>query len=519
MLLLSKAARLHSSGGGILLAALLLGLPIQGVAQFTGTLLLPRGSFELDARADFVEASRVFAEEGPPARLGQALLGTPLTAEVFPALVEEEERLRTLVGQPDTDLRAGTFSGRFEVNDQRAILRAGWGVLDRITVGASVPLVRRRIDAGLAARLDGANVGRNPSALSNMVEFRSALSGAMEDAQTNVDSVCQTMGSGSPECAEAQETLGGVENFVGELEAVLDEGFLFPLEGSTPGADLRLRWADQRAALAGLDVGAPEVLPLAVQAIRHQDVGTHLVGPVWGLDGFPLETPETTVEMGDLEAHLVLGLLDGSEIELPWEVRIRSSVEVTLRLGTGTPDSTALLAPVVEPRGVSGGGLRVVTDLVRPARLGLRTEMAWRTFRDGTGRLLGVDPEAPWNPAAARADVQGGPGDQLRISATPRFILAPGLSLGAGWQWIRMAEGQWATVASGEDAPSEVRRPALSQHRAALEFRFTGWELDVTPGVRFPVEVLGRASWTFAGSEDAARERRVEAGLRVRRDR
>lgn len=507
--------------GSALLLVLLSAAQVSG--QFVESPLVPRGAILLEAGSVNSQAARLFDGSGGTMSFAPQLFGAPLTTVSFPGLAPEEDRLRSLVDDPGRTLSMGVLRGRYEVDEQRTPLRVGWGVLDRVTVGATLPLVRRQDAAAVRLDPDGANVGRNPAQgpdASRVSGFRSEAGAALAEMTAQVEDVCTQEGEESAQCTEGRAAVASVSGFLDLVGEAWDEALLFPLTGSDAGQALANRWAAVRSHLEAWNAESPETIPLSMRPLAPNTFESEFVAPVWGTSGFPTSDPSPLVEIGDVELHLALGILDGGERGDAVSLRVRSAVEISARLPTGPVDSMALLAPMEPVRGYGGAGIRWISDILLADRGGILAEVEWWSFQDRETLLLGADPEAPWNPDTARQIMTGAPGDLLRLRITPRFIVVPGLSLGAGWESWRSGDGSWRPVLA--DSPpgggaGAVTLPGTSRQRVTTEIRVAGWDSDRFPSLPFPVELLGRASLALSGSEGTPRDRRFEIQARVLR--
>ncbi|TVP47058.1 MAG: hypothetical protein EA350_05810 [Gemmatimonadales bacterium] len=515
--------------GGLALALSTLVPPGALEGQHTGDLVIPRGAILVEAFGLFSQAAERF-EAGGRVPLGVGAFDTGLDPARFPALEAEEAVLRTLVADPSLALRAGRFRSVLEMNEQRVPLRVGYGLMDRLTVGVTVPLVRRRMDAHLQATGAGANVGQNPADYSGtaaaVATFRSDAAASLQALRTRVNERCDAEGPSSEACLAGRAAESRVGDFLGQLNEAWDTLDLFPLVGSTAGGTLRARWTAAQTDLEAWNVDGPETLPLAVRT-SPSTLRQQLSDPVWGDEGFPVTTPDAFLVLGDVEIHAVLGLFGQGASQaggsLPAEgFRVRSAVEGTLRLATGVVDSFAVVTPSAPLAGHGGLGVRWVTDLLVGERAGVLVDLGWQAFSEGEGRMLAFDPDNAWNPDLARVTARGTPGDRLRLAVTPRFIVVPGLSLGAGVEVIRTGEGRWTATATGQPggqlAPERMI-PSWSSQQGVVELRFAGWEEPLVGGLPFPVELSVRGVAALSGSGGAPVERRLEMGARVLRRR
>lgn len=521
-----------------LILALAPALPAQ--AQHASTLLLPRGAFLLEGAGTFSQIEARFGDEGRRLLGGDAFEGAIGEAR-FSAIADEGDRIRALVGGASETLSAGRFIGRFEANEQRVPFRAGFGLLDRVSVGVTVPIVRRRLDAHLQISGGDANVGPNPltgGQASEVSGFRSGATSALSTLRSSVDAACQAEGDASEACISGRAAETRVADFLAELDAAWNELDLFPLAGSPLGTALAARWSQARTDLAAWGAEGPAAVPMARPASAQQleQYRTRYSDPVWSTEGFPVTTPDTYFTLGDVEAHLVVGLFghggpDAGAAE-PGGLRVRSAVEASMRFATGEVDSFAVFVPSDGLTGHGGFGIRWVTDVLAGRRAGILVDAAWQTFTESEGVMRAVDPGNGWNPAAARVLAEGAPGDRIRLGVTPRFMLAPGVSLGAGFQVVRTAETEWRFRTDpgapgtgngsepGNEALSPVRViPGWTAQQALVELRFAGWDPPVVDGLPFPTELRVRALRSVAGTEGAPVETRLEMGARILRRR
>jgi hypothetical protein len=490
---------------------LALALPGPLDAQHVEDPVLPRGAILFQMGGVFTHAPGTFGGDG------RQPFGDPFFTSVdpttFPALEPVQNSLRDLTGRSDFSLRVGEIQGRFEVNEQVLPIRVGYGVMERLSLGVTVPFVRRRTDAHLFLDPGGANVGVSPAG-SLTGAFQNQGRAALDALRVQVGEACEQSGEASEACMDGRAAEARVAGFLDLLASIWEDGSPFPLDGTEAGLALVDRGSAARGTLSTGGTKAPADLPLATVPLGDPFLRSGLVNPVWGPDGFPAETPEAFLLLGDVEAHLAVGLL-----HLPPEGRrpgVRSAVEGTVRFPTGQSDSLSLVTPLDPPRGYAGGGLRWVTDLLlAEGRAGVLLTLEWSTFLEGDVVLLATDPNHPWDPGAGRSLVSGAPGDRLALGVTPRWSVTPGLFLGAGYEWAHGAEGRW----SGGNGGRVSVAPATTQHRGILEFRMAGWSTPLVEDLRFPVELTARGTWAFAGETGTPRERRVELGARVLRRR
>jgi hypothetical protein len=487
---------------------------------FVADPVLSRGSLLFHVEGGGLSMTRLY--QGIPGqqgtdRPGHFLLLPELGVDHAPGLAPTEDRLRALTASDQAPrLVLGATRGRFSSNEQVIPMRVSYGLLDRVTLGVTVPVVRRRVDALLRLSPDGANVGRNPALDPDgpVTPFLTQSQGALADLQAAVDDWCAQAGEEDARCQEGRALAQEMEAFLTDLSAAYDEEALFPRAGSDLGALLSGRWAGFREGAQEWEVASPDALPLSLQGVDEETFRSQVVEPAWGATGFPLETPRAFLLLGDVEAHVSVALLQGRADD-PGPVRVRSALVGTVRFPTGTPDSLRIVAPLDPPRGVGGVELRSVTDVLLPGRFAALAVVEVGTHGTRELTLLAPDPDQPFVPGATRTEARWSPGDHLRISVTPRYHLRPALSLGAGWRYLaRRPDRYESMVPDGPPIFQADRGPRL--HHLELELRFSAMEPPMVEALRFPLEVFVRGSRTVSGSGPlAAAERRLQIGGRL----
>ncbi len=508
---------LRPTSTGLLMTLALAGAPVAAEAQSSvEDPILGRGAFlvELRPTSTFSDA---FYPTGSGSRtpLSAPFLRSEIGSAELASLLPAEERFRGLAGDPDAPaLRLGAVGGRVYVDEQILPIRLSYGARDRITIGATFPLVRTRVDALLRSTGEGANVGTNPAETdpSAVNAFRQEAANALGGLRGRVDADCSELGEAAPECLEGRTLVDEVEEYLDSLEAAYLQEQIFPLQGTPLGALLQGRWDGVRTALEAWGEEAPALIPLAASPLGPGGFRTLALDPAWPAGGFPVENQSSFVALGDIELHLALPLPElGFGGEAGDRFRMRTAAVGTIRLATGEPDSLRAIAPVGPPRGVGGGDVRVVTDVTLSDRLAVLgiVSMGW----NGSDELLllAPDPEGVYTPGRTRAPVRWEPGGHLSVEVSPRVHLGPGLSLGGGWTVTRRGEERFSPLG---EVPAPPGFEATSVHLASLELRYATLSSPLAESARFPLEFLLRASRSVAGS-GAPVVRRVEGGFRV----
>jgi len=483
-------------------------------AQPLGGLLLPRGSIALEVQGEFEQVSERLGGTGRE-NLG-APITTGLTTDRFQVLRGEQDALRVLLGDPSIQLNAGRAQAVTEVNAQRIPVRVGWGVLSRISLGASAPIVRRRADSFVLVTGEGANVGQNPLRgpdREGAQVFRTEAQAALAAAQAEVEARCATVGASAPSCIQGQQDVQRLQGFLSQLEQSWSSRNFFPLAGSPLGGLLESRWSDIRAGLTRLGVDGPAQVPLAT-SFDARALSQGLIDPLGNAEAFPRGVPESLYALGDAQLHLVLGLTGPDGLSNAFN--LHSAVELTVRLATGTLDSMAVILPQEPLAGHGGLGARWVTDLALNHRVALGTELGWMSFQEGEGRLVALSPDFFWDGSGSGAQGTLNPGAALWARISPRFHLRPGLSLGLGYGWRNLGDGSW--TAEDPDFPGGTLTGG-STHELNGELAFAGWHDPIVQHLPFPVELRIRGTRVMGGAEGMPVATRLQMEARVLRRR
>ncbi len=492
---------------------------LPAVAEGVENPLLPRGTFHLGTSLASTTIRSVHGDDGR-LPLGGPFLAPALGVDQLPEMGDTELRFRDLMGPgSDWTLNLGSVRGRFLAQEQSVPVQVGYGVLDRLTVGVTLPFFRRRIHPFVRLAGEGATVGGNPGAVAagDVNDFLSGSEAALAQLQQQVEAECAE--GSSSRCQQGQELLERASGFVAALEAAYEEALVFPLRGTGGAGQLLDRWSGIRTELGEWDVTAPEDFPVAEGPLADETFASTFVDPVWGVDGFPRERVREYMELGDVEVHAVVGLLDlGRRAE---SLRIRSSLVASLRFPTGVADSLQTIAPMAPPRGVGGGGLRLVTDIVSAhRRLALLTVVDGWWFSEGEAVILAPDPNRLLGETGvARLPVDWQPGSTLQVAVTPRFHVTPGISLGLGYQFDRRGDHSMTAREEGS-VPAPADGSGSTLHRLRGELRHHGFEGPVAQALPFRMELHLTYEGTVAGNGDLpVAERRIQMGARVFRSR
>jgi hypothetical protein len=462
-----------------------------------------------------VTVDGLYGQDSGTIPLGTTFSLPQVDTDRVPELRPVEDRLGALAGDPPgIPLRLGATTGRLSLEEHVLPLEVRYGLFDRVSIGASVPFIRRQVDTLLRYVPEGANVGTSPGATAPLavVTFLTAATTALEQTRSAVDGFCAGSGESDPECAGGRALVDEGESFLGLLETSY-EGDFFPLAATSLGVAVEDRWNTLATGFAGWDASAPGDIPLATSHITEELFRQSVVVPTWPGGGIPLTTALPFWDLGDIELIGAVRLLEMAK-EPPNDTGLRADLVGVVRFATAAPDSLRALAPGSRARGVGGVEVRVETELRIPrfALLGA-VEGGWHGEREIV--LLAPDAARPFSPGSARARVLWSPGDDLRLTLLPRVRLGAVLSIGAGWNVLRQGADRFAPLDDSETAVPEPRG-ARTLHGLILELRYSTLGLPAAEAVRFPFAAFLRISGSVAGSgEWSPVERGVEGGVSV----
>ncbi len=488
--------------------------PTTADGQLVGGPMVPSGHLRLDVDAHYVTWDERFGQRsdaGSPIEevepLGWSLTSDALGSDRVPAAAITEARLRTLFGNPDYRFNLGRTTHLLAAHVRRAPLGFRVGVFRWLTVGASLPMVQRRIDSELVYAPGEANAGLAPSP-SASAPFMSEYRNALAEARATVARRCEA-DADAPECQAGRAMLAKGDALLGSLATLFGEAVFFPLPESAAGQDLAARTAEVRTGLS--DIGTTNFtapLPLGTP-LDGASFDSLLVAPLFGANGLPVEGMDALWEPGDLELTAAIQLLDlGSHPAGPApsaapadstvgagrgsgaRFGVRLGLAGTLRLATGTPQDTIrefLDMEVAE--GQRDVEVRAFGGVDWARRVGLAFDVRYGIASPVHVRRRVGPPDAGFAPRPPLATVRWRPGNYLEYAITPQLVVTPGLAVGFVYRsFSRAADHFEGDADAGAPTPLSLETDATvrsmgvdvrySSFRAGgfpVEARF-GWE-------------------------------------------
>lgn len=412
------------------LCALTLALsPLPLMAQETDAFVAPPGLARLRVGAEFSRFDSRFAPGSGTEPLTGDLLA-PLTSGTFAALRPLETELNRFfaaggggVTADPQSLRLGTPDLEAAANVRTVPFAASLGVLPRLEVGLSVPLLREEV---LFTRfgLSGGTVGLNPAPAENAARLA--------------------------QLGDEWRSLGGSP--------------LLPTGGSALGRELQrllqVRAPGQSLSLPDSALGAAQLSPLLVGQLGVQ----------------PLESRLSPWRIGDAEVSGRFQLLNtAGPAPLPTDTtgfRYRAALTLSARLPTGSEADSVYLLSFFPDVGHSGAGVGVDGDLFFGRRLWttLSLRYAMRGEVEVTRRV--VDPREPLASSAAARAVRWSPGSELELSVAPRYRLTEAIALGAQYGLGRQGAATFR-IDGGDEGAGILDVAGGLAHTAGVAVRYT----------------------------------------------
>ena len=401
-----------------------------GAQEFSGP-LFPAGQLRLEVNSLFLFADERFGrrveggsiiEEDEP--LGFDFEDAEAGARLFPELEDLEANLTTATGAAITPLVLGQTRAVLTKDAVWIPIRLDLSVFDWLSVGATVPLSRRRAEFATSIQTDGANVGVTPSTARDFLRSVSAANTAL----SAIAATLCTSDPSSPECSQASNLLAEGQSFHGALTSGAGYG-VYPLEGSDTGVALQDRVTTLVGAYQEVGVAAfPTSIPLATEVLTEATYLDLVPNSQLGVEGDSLKTWRRPWELGDVEIHAYARLWGiGQQASPDWPastLRVEIGAGALFRFGTGRTDSPHNFIDTGSGDGqhdveLSGFGtmsvgrrLSIVGDFTygiqHPAQVLKRVTAPERIF-------------APRTPA--EQVVRWNPGDYMQLRVSPRVNL------------------------------------------------------------------------------------------------
>ena len=491
--------------------------------------MVPAGHLRLDIDANYVTWDERFglrSEGTSPVEgvepLGSSLSNDALGSDELLVVALTEARLRTVLEDAEYQMNLGNTTHLLAAHVRRVPLGFRLGVFRWLTVGASLPMVQRKLDSELAYNATGANAGLPPPRSASN-EFLGQYGTALSSARAEVERRCAA-GTDTPECRAGQGALQEGDALFDLLSSLFIELPFFPLEESDAGQALSGLMEDVRSGLSELGVtGFTDPLPLG-SPLNQTSFNSRVVAPLFGAEGLPLNGLESLWEPGDLEVSAAIQVLNTFPAATPASgagrqadslatpgtdslatpeddsrggLAVRLGLAGTLRMATGTPQDTLRdFLDMDVPEGQMDIEARVFGGLQWAGRLGLAFDVRYGIASPVSVRRRLIEPHAGFTPFPPLEPVRWRPGNYLEYAISPHLLLTPQFSLGLLYR-SHTRQADTFDGSAADLSPLSLETEATVQS-VGLDFRYSSFR-----GGGFPLEV--NFGWESARSGTGGR--------------
>ena len=501
-----------------------------------------RGVLRVILAPSFETFDERFLPDGETEALGARLTTPAFGAGVMPVLGSVSDAATLLTGSAfdaslgESRLRASTSINTFRIG-------AEFGITDRISLMASLPIVRTRTELLLAVNgANGGNLGVNPALLdADIGQLHQAALDEQLAAATALDGLltaCAAPGATDPRCPTVQANQAELQALATEAAiaaeaaaALYGTGAAFaPLEASATDQAIAARLDALSAEFASWSALALPAFPGGVffgaaSPIGSNDIQDLLTDPALGI-GIDSLVTRARYGLGDVEVGVRFLLIDtpGRANRLtPRGMHMRLALVGGARLATGSPpDADRPFDP-----GTGDGQ----TDLIGAAHLDLL--FGGRFWATVTGRYvqqmedrltMRVAPRTTvLAPLASRYEIDRDLGDVVELEVAPRLVLGRYVSIGARYAYRDKAEDRHAYapgavfpddgVVIGADVLDSAT--AYTEQELGVGFTFSTISANARGLARLPIEVTYQHVESLA-AEGAYLPKRSREEIRVR---
>lgn len=510
-----RTARFLSILALTLVACALDGPVRPAAAQYHDARLIPGGLLRIGFEPHYRNYDQRFALGTPGVPDGTPeLLGTDLTADtvgtnLFPALSPTEMALRVITDDAGYRMNVGSFRTVLDRDIRRFPLTLAYGLTDRITLSAYIPIVTHRAQVDFAFDSTDANVGWNEALAARSTAGAAQAAALVGQFQTAIGELeSQLAGGGfgcptSPMCAEAQATLDRGRALLSGLMVLTQQDpsehnlpTLAPLAGSATGMALTAEIAAVAAELQALGTSPiTATFPLPTQELTSGDIDNLLTNPDFGYRARSLSFIRGT-SFGDIELGMRIGVIQHHAVRAALDASVRLPTgrndlpDHFVDLGTGDRQTDIVLGAQValEPGSVVGLVVSGYYNLQLPHQLVRRV----------------APPDMPIVPFVNQVLVERNLGDEITLNAFPTLRLNPSFTVYAVATYYRKQRDRFAagTGVSPDDVPNDI---ALLEQETRMESMALGGgitfrsDYDAEAG-RMPIEAGVSYRSTFSGS-------------------
>ena len=422
---------------------------------------VPGGTVRIELGGSLETFDRRF-RDGVREAFGADLSSPALGSDRIPSLAEADARIGRIIANPSYRLNLGALSSDVLADVGRGTFGLGLGLTNQITIFGRIPLVRTRVQPGLALNTATADAGLNPGE-TVQIPFFQQLDAALSTLSSKLAAGDYNANPAQRALAEATLADGTAlrSDLFGLLADATTASPVVPTAGSGTGSAVLTRIEGLQNTLAtSLNVpgfAADPVLP--ANPLGQDGLRQLLSGPL------ALRFGESRVTFrGDAETGAAITLINrwdrgsrrgGFRAAVSGLVRfptgIREQPDRPLDLGTGD-GQTDIQVDLVTDFGAGPFGARVAGTYVRQLPSNVLARVA--------------PPSQPFVGPERSTLVRRNPGDIISIDVRPFYRLARTFAVQAGIQhWNRTADQ--VTYASPSEALPGIDATVLAEGTAA----------------------------------------------------
>jgi hypothetical protein len=331
-------------------------LRAQGVLGVGSDATIPdRGTVRVSTSARFEEFSRRFSRlgNGSLEPLGADFTLDTLGVRELPHFSSAQARIRTLTDDPAFTLSFGRVQTNLSARVERIPIGLEVGLLRRLAVFATIPIVRTRATPVIGTALgSGATVGLNPALTSSTAFNRDTtlVNAFIRASGALTAKLAQCEGSSSPDCAAVNSDRAGAQalattaqTFATNLRGVYVESRAVPVVGGSAQAAVESRIAAFKTQFTSFgigELGGAPAGPTPAPPLAFIDFQRLLTDTAFSINAHPLVRTQRTA-IGDVELGAKAVLIDAmpaATIARPSLVGLRLAVGGLVRMGTGKTD-------------------------------------------------------------------------------------------------------------------------------------------------------------------------------------
>ena len=390
--------------------------------------------------------------------IGNSFTFDSLGVRQFPGLAAAQAALRTLTGNPSLSLNLGQTFATVFARYVTTPFSLSYGITDRLTIGATVPVVQTQTDVFVELnprRLNGntgANVGPNPAQLGirrpkRPIPPSSLQLDAARSALTNYLNSCTQSGSCSTQdVTTANAALAKTISYKAAIQTLY--GTSTQTSAFAPYQAAQQAVVTQLMALAAtvngllgssFDFGAPAGAAAPAANLQLQQLVTARPGPAYDSLGSP-----TRLSIGNIEIASLFKLVDGFHDTTG--VRLRATLRAVLSVATPLQTVSGTVPYEV---GIGTGQTNVDGGAIVDIGLGRRfmTTLAGQYTAYVTSASIPRLPNSDYSLFPMDTAIAGSwrEGNAIQAEAMPRFLLTDYFTINASYTFRHQAAAKYTS--------------------------------------------------------------------------